>query len=327
VVNYRCAFLIFRIERGIIMSSRFGAATTRSRTAKLKILIGCMVLLLVILLFLLIYVVQNANTASSSATTSPEVEEVKEAVTQDSIGILIPVFRVEEGVKLSSQMFNTEYLPKEKVPVNAVTADKLGLMNEKFSRRLINPNVPLLMDDISDTQPLSAIDIPAGYRLITIIVDSRSGVEGWAKPSTRVDVLWTFMQDRRKKIATIARFVKVISVAGKAGNAPEDPRVDMQGPVTVSLLVSEEQAKYIELARTTGELSLVLVGGKEIPTDISDEPKIFDINEILRQTPQKVEEEEVAADGVLYVEDPATGKQKKYVLRRGRWALDKTYSE
>jgi Flp pilus assembly protein CpaB len=316
------------MERGNIMSSRFGAATTtRSRTAKLKILIGCMVLLLVILLFLLIYVVQNANTASSSINVPAVLEEKTEAVSKDSVGILIPVFRIEEGVKLSSQMFSTEYLPKDKTPLNAVTADKLQALNEKFARRLINPNVPLLMEDISDTQPLSAIDIPAGYRLITIIVDNRSGVEGWAKPSTRVDVLWTFMQDRRKKIATIARFVKVISVAGKVSSSPDDPRVEVQGPITVSLLVSEEQAKYIELARTTGELSLVLVGGKEIPSDISDEPKIFDMAEILKQTPQKLEQEEVEADGVLYVEDPATGKQKKYVLRRGRWALDKTFTE
>lgn len=310
------------------MSSRFGAATaTRSRTAKLKILIGCMVLLLVILLFLLVYVVQNANNVDSTMTTNVSDQKVSEVDTKDTVGILIPVFRVEEGMKLSPQMFSTEYVARDQVPLNAITVDKLQALSEKFAKKLINPNVPLLMDDISDSQPISTIDIPAGYRLITIIVDNRSGVEGWAKPSTRVDVLWTFTQDRRKKIATIARFVKVISVAGQVQNAPDANRVDVQGPITVSLLVTEEQAKYIELARTTGELSLVLVGGKEIPTDISDEPKIFDMNEILKQTPQKAEPEEVAADGVLYVEDPATGKQKKYVLRKGRWALDKSYTE
>jgi Flp pilus assembly protein CpaB len=310
------------------MSSRFGAATnTRSRTAKLKILIGCMVFLLILLLITLVYVVQNANTASSTVSQTL-VEQIKnDDASSDSISILIPIFRIEEGVKLSSQMFNTESVARDRAPGNVVTADKLAILNEKYAKRLINPNVPLLFDDIADSQPLSAIDIPAGYRLITIIVDNRSGVEGWAKPSTRVDVLWTFMQDRRKKIATIARFVKVISVAGKVQSNPEDPRVDTQGPITVSLLVTEEQAKYIELARTTGELSLVLVGGKEIPSDMGDEPKIFDMNEILRQTPEKTEPEEVAADGVLYVEDSVTGKQKKYVLRKGRWALDKSFTE
>lgn len=308
------------------MSSRFGAATTtRSRTAKLKILIGIMVLLLVILLFLLLYVVQNSNNASSTVNNTPI--ENKTVVNPDSVGVLIPVFRIEEGSKLTPQMFNVEYFSTDKVPLYAVTSDKLNSLTEKFAKRLINPNQPLLMDDISDSQPISSIDIPAGYRLITIIVDNRSGVEGWAKPSTRVDVLWTFMQDRNKKIATIARFVKVISVAGSSQNNADQKRVDVQGPVTVSLLVTEEQARYIELARTTGELSLVLVGGKEIPSDLGDEPKIIDINEILRQTPQKNEPDEVPADGVLYVEDPATGKQKKYVLRRGRWALDKSYTE
>jgi Flp pilus assembly protein CpaB len=309
------------------MSSRFGAASNKkSRTAKLKILIGCMVLLLILLLITLVYVVQNANTASSTVS-QVSVEQIKDDIVSDTVSILIPIFRIEEGVKLSSQMFNTDKVSRDRAPGNFVSADQLLNLNEKFAKRLINPNVPLLYDDIADSQPLSAIDIPAGYRLITIIVDNRSGVEGWAKPSTRVDVLWTFMQDNRKKIATIARFVKVISVAGRVQGAEEEARVEAQGPITVSLLVTEEQAKYIELARTTGELSLVLVGGKEIPSDLGDEPKIFDMNEILRQTPKNTEPEEVAADGVLYVEDSVTGKQKKYVLRNGRWALDKSFAE
>lgn len=309
------------------MSNRFGASgPSRSKNAKLKVLIACMLLLLLILFGTLAYVVQNSDTAEGkegvSASTVPAV-----AVPSTSQGILIPLFRIEEGSKLAPEMFRTEELPKEQIPAGAYTSDLIATLGEKFAKRIINPNVPLLREDVSDSIPLNTINIPSGFRLITIIVDSRSGVEGWAKPGTRVDVLWTFVQETRKKVATIARFVKVVSVAGNAQNNPETPNAQVSGPVTVSLLVTEAQAKGIELARTSGDLSLVLVGGSEMPGSVTDEPGVIDVNDVLGHTQvAPTEVVEVPPDGVLYDNDPVTGKQRKFVLIGGKWSLDKSYT-
>lgn len=309
------------------MASRFGApSASRSKNARLKILVACIFLLLLLFLAILAYVIQNQQNADG-LTTGPAVDNAANQANIDSIPVLVAGFRIEEGSALSEQMFIVDQVKREEVPPNAVTADRQKMLTGKFAKRLINPNVILLNDDISDVQPLTQIDIPAGFRLITIIVDNRTGVEGWAKPSTRVDVLYTFTQDGNRKVATIARFVKVISVAGNAQNNPEEQgqAVAAAGPVTVSLLVSEEQAKYIELARATGELSLVLVGGQELPGSMEEDPNIVDINKILKR-PQE-QEAEAVPDGVLYVEDQVTRKQKKYVLIKGRWTLDKTYDQ
>ncbi|HMO17040.1 MAG TPA: Flp pilus assembly protein CpaB [Oligoflexia bacterium] len=310
------------------MASRFGATSaSRSKNARLKILIACIFLLLLLFLAILTYVIQNQQQADGLTSAGPVQTDNQEDPNAGTVGVLVASFRIEEGSGLSEQMFTVDYINRTELPPNAVTADRQKTLTGKFARRILNPNVILLNDDISDVQPLTHIDIPAGFRLITIIVDARTGVEGWAKPSTRVDVLWTFLQDGNRKVATIARFVKVISVAGIAQNDPQQAApVQPAGPVTVSLLVSEEQAKYIELARATGELSLVLVGGQEMPGTIGERPDIVDIKKILGDKQEKEEVEEVP-DGVLYVEDPVTRKQKKYVLKNGRWTLDKNYTE
>jgi pilus assembly protein CpaB len=309
------------------MASRFGAASTsRSRNAKLKILIACMVLLLLVLLATLGYVIQS--TRAVEGTMPATVDTAQSNLNNNTVGILIPAFRIEEGSKLSPNMFTTEYVPNEQIPLGAVTADKLPALETKFAKRLINPNVTLVQDDISDSPPLSTIDIPPGYRLITIEVNNRSGVEGWAKPGTRVDVLWTFEKDGKQRIASIAKFVKVISVAGNIQNSPDAPQaVAAKDPITVSLLVTEQHAQYIELARSNGNLSLALVGQTEIPNEGGVKTAIVTLDDIIGDPKPTDKVEEVPPDGVLYVDDPVTGKQKKYVLRNGRWALDKSYSD
>lgn len=193
-----------------------------------------------------------------------------------------------------------------------------------FAKRLINANMPIVRDDIDDNPPLNLLQIPPGYRASTITVDSRSGVEGFAKPNSRVDVLWTYTQDGRKKVATIARFVKVLSVAGATQAEGQKVSVNSKGGTTVTLLVTEKDAKKIELARTLGAISLSLVGEQETGTK-SNEPDTITIQDLIGR-PAVTEVAEVANDGVMYTSDPRTGRQLRYVLRNGRWSLDRSFA-
>lgn len=297
------------------MSSRFGAANPSRKNAKAKIMLGILLFMLVILLLVLVWLLQNNEPASS---TEPVAQAPVEQLPVDSVLVYVPLFRIEAGTQLKDEMFKKVPMPQAQVPIGAMVATQPQLVLEKFASRLINPNVAITKDDISDTQPLSTIDIPMGYRLITILVDARSGVEGYAKAGARVDVLWTFIQDGKKKIATLARFVKVISLAGnnQSGKQEERVQVAQNQQTTVSLLVTEKQAKYLELARSTGELSLVLVGGTEPPPNVDAEPEIVDAGVILG-TP-KPEEEEQVTDGTLVIGN------EKYILVNGKWKKDKS---
>ena len=161
--------------------------------------------------------------------------------------------------------------------------------------------------------------IPPGYRAVTIIVNSRSGVEGFAKPNSRVDILWTYNQGGKKNVATISRFVKVLSVSGQT-NAVQNARVAVGAKgTTVTLLVTEKDAKKIELARSLGALSLSLVGDQEIRT-ATGEPDTVTIQDLIGR-PANNQPTEVSNDGVMFTTGP-DGRQVRYVLQNGRWAVD-----
>lgn len=296
------------------MSSRFGAASSSKKNAKAKIMLGVLLSMLILVLVVLVWLLQNNQPASSSEPVAAPVQELP----SDSVLVYVPLFRIEAGAQLKDEMFKKVPMPQSQVPPGAMLASQSHLVLEKFAARLINPNVALTNEDVSETQPISTIDIPTGYRLITILVDARSGVEGYAKAGARVDVLWTFIQDGKKKIATLARFVKVISLAGnnQSNNKEERVQVAQNQQTTVSLLVTEKQAKYLELARSTGELSLVLVGGTEPPPNVDAEPEIVDADRMLG-TPKPQEEEQVA-DGTLVIGN------EKYILVNGKWKKDKS---
>lgn len=290
------------------MSSRFGAANPGKKNAKAKIMLGILLFVLLIALLVLFWLLQNNQQATGTEQTQPVAVQAPQ---QDMVGVYVPLFRIDAGAKLTEDMFKVESLPKDQVPAGAMLASQKSLVIEHFAARSINPNIALTKEDVADTQPLNTIDIPVGYRLITIIVDNRSGVEGYAKAGARVDVLWTFIQEGKKKIATLARFVKVISLAGNNQTNGKEEKVQVAGPVTVSLLVTEKQAKYLELARSTGELSLVLVGGTEPPPNVDAEPEIIDAGDMLG-TPKPQEEEEVT-NGTMVIGN------ETYVLKNGRW--------
>jgi Flp pilus assembly protein CpaB len=311
------------------MSSRFGAAAPSKKNTKLKMLLGSMLFLLLIVLLVLIWVVQN-NTIGSTSTL-PEVQTPIQ-VQQDSgnVGILVPLFRIEKGQPVSEEMFKTSFIPENQVPMGAMLASSKATLTEKYAANLINANVPLMKADISDSQPLESLIIPVGFRLITILLDSQSGVDGWAKPGTRVDVNWTFMKDGEKQLASpLVRFVKVISVGGDSGAQNKEQRTTyVDGKkLTVSLLVTERQSQFIEVAKGNGELSLVLVGGSEPPPNVDDPPVILKAGSIIGENRTKEVTPEVQPDGVMYSTDPLTGRKTKYILVNGRWNKDNTYSE
>jgi Flp pilus assembly protein CpaB len=308
------------------MSSRFGGVSpTKRYAAKVRWLVACLICVILILGIAIVMVAQNSATANNNLPTGP-VPAVSQPSTQTgTTDLLVAVTRIEEGTEFRQHMFGKRSWPSDSLPDKYISADRSGsLQGGKFAKRLISANMPILEDDVGDQPPLSALPIPAGFRAVTIEVDIRGSVEGYAKPNSRVDVLWTFSNNEGKKeVATIVKFTKVLSVAGTTSS--EAARSDVQGGrrTTVTLLVTEKDAKKIELARNMGELSLILVGGEETSVKM-DDPDTMDINDLLGRKKEETPQEN-PADGVMYATDPATGKQVRWVLRKGKWAPDKNF--
>ncbi|MBL7661542.1 Flp pilus assembly protein CpaB [bacterium] len=310
------------------MATRFGAPSpAKAYATKVRWIIGSLsATILILVAVILIIANQTADTppdANPSTTISDPGVANASTQAQPAVEVLVANQRIEIGSPLMPHMFISQAVPLDRQPAGAIPAAQKDALVGKYAKNLINANLPLLQDDISDQKPLtSVIDaIPPGFRAVTIQVDARSAVEGWAQPNSRVDVLWTYKdKDGEQRVATIVHFSKVLSVGGATAN---DPNAQKGGASTVTLLVSETDAKKIELARNLGSLSLSLVGGSETGKVTSD-PDPIDITQIVPRGPE-VAAEEPDADGVMYATDPATGKQIKFILQGKQWKRDPNF--
>ena len=306
------------------MATRFGGVSpAKAYATKVKWLVAGMATIIGVLLFTVIMIV-NSSEARKDDVPTAVVDSPAAVANPTRADILVANRRIEQSERLEEHMFAFVEMDENKVPIAALRRKDLPSVVGKFSSRLIDPNVPVLVDALSETKPINPLNIPAGYRAVTITVDARTGVEGFAKPNTRVDVLWTFTQDGRQKVASIVRFTKILSVGGLTGT--EANKANINGnQTTVTLLVSEKDAKKIELARTLGSLSLSLVGEQEQGAKDSD-PDAISIQDLIgRPANEDSQPEEVASDGVMYTADPRSGKQMRYILKNGRWQQDRNY--
>lgn len=304
-------------------NTKFGGASSQAQAyaTKVRWIVGCLAAVIMVLIIAVVMIAKrtDATQNTSIVATAPASPQVATGV----IDVLVSSARIEEGTQLSPELFAPLPMDPDKTPMAVIRAKDLELIVGKYASRLINANMPIVLDDISDNPPLTAISIPPGYRAVSISVDNRSSVEGFAKPNSRVDVLWSYSQAGENKVATISRFVKVLSVGGYTSVVGQRAAVDNKGS-TVTLLVTERDAKKIELARSNGSISLSLVGESE--TNVSSgEPDSVTIADLVGK-PANTQPTEVANDGVMYTSDPRTGRQLRYILKNGAWKLDRSFA-
>ena len=300
------------------MATRFGAANS-TPAYKTKLLWAAGALFTIVLILGAAILLMFSTNDPKAAVAASDV--VVEATVTDTVDVMVAAVRIEEGQLLSEPMFISRPMDADKAPITVVRAEHQQTVIGKYSKRVINPNMPLVRDDITMARPVNSFKIPRGYRAVTILVNMQSGVEGFAKPNSRVDVLWSYTQEREQKIATIVRFVKILSVGGQTQAAEEKPVLGENTPVTV--LATERDAKKIELARTMGQLSLSLVGDSESGST-DTRPDSMGIEALIGRP--AVQEEE-PNDGEMMMVDPETGAQVRYELRAGRWVRDTSFQQ
>lgn len=300
------------------MATRFGASSpAQSFAARVKWLVGGLIAVIVVLVLTLVFVSKGSAPTPAGNTTNDAVATVNSNA--PTVSILYTAQRIEANTSLLPHMFIEKPISPDRIPEGAVLGRDKPTIVGKYSKALMTPDSPLRRDDITDNPPPPSLPtvIPAGYRGVTIVVDARSGVEGWARPGTRVDVLLSYNdKSNNKKVATVVNFSKVLSVGGLANNG--QPENKAAGTTTITLLVTELDAKKIELARSIGTLSLALVGEAETPTKMANSGPI-DPSALFPTADKPVDPTEPEPDGVMWAPDPETGKNCKYELFGRKW--------
>ncbi|WP_028226043.1 Flp pilus assembly protein CpaB [Paraburkholderia ferrariae] len=184
-------------------------------------------------------------------TSSDAVTSV--AVATDDIGL---------GQPITGTMVRTVSWPKDSVPPGTFT--DLKALEGRVVRTSLSRGEPVLesrLAPVGTRGGLSAM-IDEGHRAITVRVNDVVGVAGFALPGNYVDVIVNTQSPEGKNSSAngqsiskiVLERILVLAVAQEVSRDETQPKVVN----AVTLEVTPEQAEKLDLARSVGNLSLVL---------------------------------------------------------------------
>jgi pilus assembly protein CpaB len=159
------------------------------------------------------------------------------------------------GTRLQEDMLETIRWPKA-APIDApLTA--LDQATERVINMQILRGEPLLKSKLAAAGEIGGLSsvLHGGQRAITVKVNEIMGVAGFALPGNYVDLMVNTPDGQDNPVSKIViERIKVLAVAQDVASSENKPRVVN----AVTLEVTPAQAEKIDLARSVGNLSLVL---------------------------------------------------------------------
>ncbi len=272
-----------------ISTSRFGARIEKNNPKKQLILAGIIVSLgLGIISFTL-------SGSEKQPSTTVSVQPI-----EDLVSVLVPVRDIQVGEQLNSSLFRFEKRLGSTLPKGTITS--VDQIADKYARVSLTQGMIVTEEHIVSSKPTNLItaNIPEGYRAVTIRVNETSSVEGWARPGANVDVLWVGHIGGKQGLTTIVENAKVLSAERQVdSNTPMGASV----PSTVTLLVTSQDAAKIQLAATTGTLSLLLRGDSDLSS--SGIKTALTIDDLLGRQTSNPDSKIKRGDGIVKIGDQA----------------------
>jgi len=178
--------------------------------------------------------------------------------------IFVATRNIPLGEPLNAQLAKMEEWPKDKIPPGAIS--KLEELDGVRSRTRLFAGEPILKSKLFGkgmSEPGVSPQIPKGYRVVSVRVDSVSGAASLILPGDRVDVLVHLLQNAAVGIVqpitrTILQNIKVFAVDAVVNLDNLDGDGKSIPAKTISLLLTPEQAQKVTLASELGTVRLVL---------------------------------------------------------------------
>ena len=174
--------------------------------------------------------------------------------------IYVAASEINIGDTLDDKNIKLEEWPKDRIPEGAVT--ELKDLEGKFPRARLYKGEPILAPKLSTEIGANiAGTIPDGYRVVTVKVNSESGLAGLIRPGDRVDLV-VFMRKSAEipetSTKTILSDVNVFACDAETERAVDKGTGQAREVRTVSLLVKPNQVETVTLAKELGTMSLTL---------------------------------------------------------------------
>jgi pilus assembly protein CpaB len=293
------------------MSRHFGGVNPVRPVDRAKNVVVFSLILLVALSSLGVLLLYSSSSGKTNTTQTIVIEKPD---TVDMVDVVVPAQQIDTGTFLEPTMFRIEKRPRLGLSNRIVRS--LEEINGYYAKSLIVSEQPLHGDFITKVKPNSPItaNIPEGYRAVTIKVDARSSVEGWARPGAKVDVVWASTVGGDMAVTVIVQNAKVLSAERQTdaeGKSQKDKEQVL--PSTVTLLVTSDDAAKIQLASTTGTMSLSLRGDSDKGT--GSKSQTLTLKNLLQPGGEpKVQEK---PEAVVRLRNP-NGQYEELVMRDGR---------
>lgn len=241
------------------MSRHFGGIGHNRQADKAKVFVVLTVFVLTVSLAVAFVFMSNAPENVTASTVVEKREPDEPQIRR--VNVLVSIDKIDQGMPLEASMFRVEQRPEVGLPPGVVR--DYEEIRYHYSKITLPPGEPLRRDDITESRPINSViaRIPEGHRAVTINVNATSSVEGWARPGAKVDVVWVSKIRGEQSISVIAQNAEVLSAERQIDPSQAKPGAPV--PSTVTLLVTAADAQKIQLAQTTGSLSLALRGDRD----------------------------------------------------------------
>lgn len=175
------------------------------------------------------------------------------------VTVLVATANIVPGAELTDQVVAFQEMPADAVPVDAVTSP-----DQYADRALI---LGVVAGDIIRQSKLGnkgeftrSRQIPDGMRVISIAVNDTHTVSGMLRPGDRIDLLVTFSARSARgvmvtKTKTLLEYVEVFATDNRTVSDGASKQQESKTKI-VSLLVTPEQASYVKLAESKGQVAL-----------------------------------------------------------------------
>lgn len=169
--------------------------------------------------------------------------------------VVIATRDIDIGSTLAKDHLSEVQWPTESAPQGAnSSADQLV---GRVARSAIYRGEPVIEAKLSKPGAKAGLSsvITPGKRAVTVKVNEVVGVGGFALPGNFVDILVHLRDEKQKELSKIVlERVMVLAVAQEADRDESKPKVVS----AVTLELSPDQVELLDLARSVGQLSLVL---------------------------------------------------------------------
>lgn len=181
--------------------------------------------------------------------------------------VVVAKTEIPAGAPITPELVTLADWPRSSKPQGAF--DNPVQIKDRVASSIVAAGEPVLeskLAPIGSKGGLSAVITP-GKRALTVKVNEIVGVAGFALPGNFVDVMVNTQDNQNNPISKIVlEKILVLAVAQEAERDPTKPKVVN----AVTLELGPDQVEKLDLARSIGELSLVLrnqLDTKDVPSE------------------------------------------------------------